>query len=158
VAQKCCPHCGDTDLRNWAGSSYTCAGCSRILREYQLVAVAPPPLTRPTRTISDRHEKINAKRYAGRRTIASGATPVDKADVKGAGFRMECKSTEKKSFSLKLEELHKLIAQAKDGEIPAFTIEFRPQDRAGKYEQYVVLPDAWFKELLETYTQVMGKT
>ena len=158
MSQKCCPHCGDTDIRHWAGSNYTCAGCSRILREHHLVSVAPPPLTRPTRTISDRQEKINAKRYEGRRTIASGSTPVDKAGVKGEGFRMECKSTEKKSFSLKLEELHKLIAQAKDGEIPAFTIEFRPQDRAGKYEQYVVLPDAWFKELLETYTQVMGKT
>jgi hypothetical protein len=48
VAQKCCPYCGDTDLRNWAGSSYTCAGCSRILREYQLVDC----LQRPGRDLS----------------------------------------------------------------------------------------------------------
>jgi hypothetical protein len=153
MAQKCCPNCGSTDLRHWSGSSFSCGDCGSVLRQSQLEDVSPPPLTRPTRTISDRQEKINAKRYEGRRTIASGSTPVDKGDVKGEGFRMECKSTEKKSFSLKLEDLHKLIAQANDGEIPAFTIEFRPQDRAGKYEQYVVLPDAWFKELLETYKQ-----
>jgi len=153
MAQKCCPNCGSTDLRHWSGSSFSCGNCGSVLRQSQLEDAAPPPLTRPTRTISDRQEKINAKRYEGRRTIASGSTPVDKGDVKGEGFRMECKSTEKKSFSLKLEDLHKLIAQANDGEIPAFTIEFRPQDRAGKYEQYVVLPDAWFKELLETYKQ-----
>lgn len=158
MAKKCCPNCGSTDLRHWSGSAFSCGGCRSILRPSQLEDASPPPLTRPTRTISDRQEKINAKRYEGRRTIASGSTPVDKGDVKGEGFRMECKSTEKKSYSLKLEDLHKLISQANDGEIPAFTIEFRPQDRAGKYEQYVVLPDAWFKELLETYKQATDKT
>jgi hypothetical protein len=157
MAQKCCPNCGSTDLRHWSGASFSCAGCGSILRQSQLENVAPPPLTRPTRTISDRQEKINAKRYEGRRTIASGATPVDKGDVKGEGFRMECKSTEKLSYSLKLEDLHKLVAQAQDSEIPVFTVEFRPKDRAGKYEQYVVLPEAWFRELFDTYKQVMEK-
>ena len=155
---KCCPSCGSTDLRHWSGGSFSCGGCSRILRHSQLEDTSPAPLTRPTRTISDRQETINAKRFSGRRTIASGATPVDKADVKGERFRMECKSTGKKSYSLKLEELHKLIAQAKDGEIPVFMVEFRPEERATQYEQYVVLPDAWFKELLETYVRVMGSS
>lgn len=155
MGQKCCPNCGCTDLRHWSGSSLSCGGCGSILRPSQLESVAPPPVVRPTRTISDRQEKINAKRYDGRRTIASGSTPVDKGDVKGDGFRMECKSTEARSYSLKLDDLHKLVAQAQDGELPAFTIEFRPKDRAGKYEQYVVLPEAWFKELFQTYQQVI---
>ena len=50
-------------------------------------------------------------RYS-RPTIASGATPVEKGDVKNPYFLIECKDWNTKSFSIKDDVWYKLKGQA----------------------------------------------
>lgn len=47
-----------------------------------------------------------------RPTIASGATPVEKGDVKNPYFTIECKDWNTKSFSIKDDVWHKLKVEA----------------------------------------------
>jgi len=150
--RKACPVCDGFALVAWGSGSWLCRPCNRVLRIHELVKREyVPPTRRPTRTISDAQEKMNARRVGGRRTIASGSTPVDKGDVKAADLRMECKSTEKKSYALKLSELKEIEAHCRDGEIPVFTIEYRPEDLSQRKQQYMVLSEPWFLELLNAY-------
>lgn len=148
-----CPHCGGTEFQAWGASSLSCGGCRRILR-YSEVAQPPRPAVarpRPTRSISDRHEKKVAKQVGGRRTIASGATPAEKGDVKAHDLRLECKSTEALGYRLTLADLQKNEAAAQGEEIPVFAIEFRAPDRGRTTQQYMVVSEAWFLTLLEAY-------
>jgi hypothetical protein len=87
-----------------------------------------------------------AKQVGGRQTIASGQTPIDKADVRSESVRVECKYTDRMSFGLKVEDLQKVANQTTGEQIPLFYIEFR-EAGAG----YFVVPEAWFLQLLETF-------
>lgn len=101
---------------------------------------------RSYRKQSDKQEKRVAKNVGGRTTIASGQTPIDKGDVRSEDVRVECKYTDKKSYTLKADDLVKVASQATGEQIPLFYIEFRASGEA-----YYVVPEAWFLQLLETY-------
>ena len=121
-----------------------CRTCGRTWLRDQLIE--GPKLRPATRKASDRQEKKNARDVGGRRTVSSGSTPFDKADVKVKGkLRMECKTTDNASYGLKRTELELLSSQAKDDEIPVFMIEFTS---GGNIAEYAVLPKDWLLQLL----------
>ena len=71
-----------------------------------------------------RQERRSADRWGGRVTRASGATWRDKSDVSTPLFLIECKTTIKRQFTLKLGDLinaerHALL----DGKTMVFQIE-----------------------------------
>lgn len=67
----------------------------------------------PNKKKSQIQEKNLTKRTNGRLTLNSGATSVfDKADVDTSSFKIECKTTDKKSFSLKKDILKKVEKEA----------------------------------------------
>lgn len=75
----------------------------------------------------------------------SGASHLAKGDVRARGLmRGECKYTDKKSFSLKLDELVKLEGEAHGGEAPIFEIQF---DSASPPRRYYVMPDWHYHQL-----------
>lgn len=86
-----------------------------------------------------RQEQKVAEAVGGRTQAASGGTRLGGGgDVRADGLRIECKLTEKDSFSLKLKELLKLQDQAYGAlEEPVFQFSFL--DRAGRRESYVVV-------------------
>jgi hypothetical protein len=100
------------------------------------------------RKVADTQERRVAKKIGGQQTLASGQTPIDKADVKSRVIRAECKTTEAKSYSLKREDLEKIAAQAEGDKIPVFVVEFMPG-----HSNYYIVPEAWFLELLDFYDQ-----
>jgi len=57
-------------------------------------------------------ERLKPTYKYSRPTIASGATPVEKGDVKNPYFLIECKNWNTNSFSIKNDVWHKLKAQA----------------------------------------------
>jgi hypothetical protein len=99
-----------------------------------------------TRKRSDRHERRTATDVAGRRTSNSGAG-ADKGDVKSALVRVECKTTAKKSYILRLIDLEK-ISDASPGQIPILAINFEG-DLA---QEFYVIPKGWALQLLEKST------
>jgi hypothetical protein len=146
---RACPFCKSHNIAAWILGKLKCRNCDKVFPRTQALQRKYKPKTRrPTRRISDRQEKHNAKTTGGKTTIASGSTPVDKGDVKADLLRMECKSTEKKSFRLTLEDFEKIEAQAKDDEMPVFNIEFR---RGGTKKQLYVINEGYFLELLELH-------
>ncbi len=127
-----------------------CGNCKNVFKSRNVVLKDYVPQNkRPTRKISDAQEKANAKKLGGQRTAGSGSVPnpVHKGDVRAHDLRLECKSTGKKSFSLKLEDLKKIQSQARGDEIPVFSVEFRGTTK----EEFYILPEAWFLQLLEAY-------
>jgi len=150
VRQFTCPTCPTVELLPWLGTSarLLCPNCHTIYYRQDLErAQAGPRPRRSTRAVADRQEKRGAKRLGARQTIASGQTPVDKADVRAADLRMECKSTEKASYVLKRETLDRVASQARDDEMPVLAIEFRG-DRSA---EYCVVSMDWFEQLLDAH-------
>lgn len=97
---------------------------------------------------SDRHEKRAAKKLRGRQTPASGSLAFNKADVFNDAVRMECKTTENKSYSLKKELLLKVANETEHGKIPVFNIQFESEEG---HLNYYVVDEGWFLELIETW-------
>lgn len=98
---------------------------------------------------SAKQEKEIAKAVGGRLTPRSGAGK-EKGDVRLKGIaRIEAKTTSRKSFSVTLEMLNKLMdAAVPTGEIPIHCIEFLDED--GKPIQSVAIMPVWaMQELLE---------
>lgn len=144
MTKQLCPNCSGTSFDSWLIRQVKCRNCGKIWSRDDLSEI--PRLRPPTRKASDRQERKNARDVKGKLTIASGATPFDKADVKVKGtLRMECKTTEKGSYVLKRIDLVKITSQAKDDEIPVFMIEFRDNDQIS---EYAVLPKDWLLQLL----------
>lgn len=80
-------------------------------------------------------ERRAAKEYNGSVSPGSGATWHHKADVRSNEYLVECKTTSKKSYSLKHEDLLKIYLQAiVENRIPVFEIEFSEASK-----KYVVL-------------------
>lgn len=91
--------------------------------------------------ISKQQEKQAAEDLGGRVQAASGALRLGGgADVRLHGkVRLECKVTEKSSYTLKLTELEKLRKQAiKTLELPVLQFAFRHP--SGKLNRYAVIP------------------
>ena len=107
--------------------------------------------SRRGKRISLQQEKRAAADIGGRTMAASGALRLGGgADVRVQGkIRLECKFTEKPSYTLKLDELIKLRKQAvKTLEYPVFQFAFR--DPSGRMEQYAVVQ--WDEEKAPFHT------
>ena len=151
---RACPVCESHNLKAWAIGKMMCGNCEHVFVRSAAVKKKYVPKTkrtrsRSTRAISDRQEKRNARKVKGDLTIASGSTPIDKADVKADVLRAECKSTEKMGFRLTKADLDKIAAQTEAGKIPVFIVEWR--SGPAPYEQHAVIPMDWLLELLETH-------
>lgn len=102
-----------------------------------------------------RHERDVAKGLGGVSTVGSGAKGM-KGDAWGgnrdAGQRImaEAKATDKRSYSLKLDVLQKVVKEAFEANMePVLYIRFE----AGKsvnHQDWVVIPKHRYEELLET--------
>jgi hypothetical protein len=113
-----------------------------------------PDIGKYIKKASLRQEKTAEKRYGAKRQPASGAMSSAKGDLRDAGrLRLECKTTQNKSFTLKVEELEKIGHEASRGEIPVFEIEFC---NTSHKQRYVVLP-YWAYDVLMTESNY-GKT
>ena len=148
--KKACPFCGGFNLQSWALGKLRCRKCNRAFPPMKAVLLEYTPKPRKAKSSrgqSDRQEKKKAKAYGARQTIASGQTPIDKADVKSETLRMECKYTDRESFSLKCSELLKVANAATGEQIPVFLIEYRTRG-----ESYCIVPEGWFHQLLEAYS------
>jgi len=147
--KKACPFCGGFNLQTWALGKIRCKKCHRAFPRHEVTLLEYTPKksrAKSTRGQADRQEKKKAKAVGARQTIASGQTPIDKADVKSEHIRMECKYTDKASFTLKQIDLQKVASASTGDQIPVFLIEFREQN-----DSYCVVPEGWFFQLLEMY-------
>lgn len=107
--------------------------------------------------MSKRHEKQVAKSMGGIETIGSGAKGM-KGDVwageEGRRLMVENKATEKKSMSLKLRWLEKLVKEAFEaGREPVLAIRFDAMKYGGR-KDWAVLPLDRLEELLELEAEV----
>lgn len=146
VQVKPCEKCGRSLVKRW--SRYICTSCKV---EYKKTDVEIKSKFRNlNKEKSDKHEKRAAKKIRGRQTPASGAMAFNKADVYSEHLRMECKTTEKKSYSLKKELLLKVAGETEHGKIPVFNIRF--EDPSGDLNYYVV-DEGFFLELIGLWRQ-----
>ena len=150
--RNACPHCGSFNLKTWLLGKIKCGGCQRVFPKIHAVSteyVPKKPRSKESRRQADKQEKRVAKKLGARQTIASGQTPIDKGDVRSENVRVECKYTDKKSYSLKAEDLQKIANASRGNQIPLFYVEFRQHG-----EGYYVVPEGWFIELLENYSDL----
>jgi membrane-bound lytic murein transglycosylase len=92
---------------------------------------------------SKKQEDRIAGAYKGSRNVMSGAGWAKKADVRTHKFLIEAKTTENKSYSLKLSELREIRRQAlMDDRIPLFLVEIQGHN-------YVVMEDDDFQEMMD---------
>ena len=95
-----------------------------------------------TKTLrAQNHENYIARMYKGKRSPSSGASWVDRGDVRFEietyNYTAECKTTEKKSFSIKKETWNKIVEEAQEqGRRPCMFIRF--EDESGKMIDLVV--------------------
>jgi Holliday junction resolvase len=75
-------------------------------------------LSKTTTARAQKHENYIAKMYKGRRSPSSGASWSDRGDVRfdieNYKFTAECKTTEKKSFSIKKDTWNKIVEEAQE--------------------------------------------
>jgi len=146
--RKACPFCESLNIKPWAAGKMRCRACNRAFspRESLSIDYVPANPRVSTRRQADKQEKAKAKLLGVRQTIASGQTPIDKADLKGELLRVECKYTDKKSFTLKQDDLVKVGNAASVDQMPVFMVEFRD-----KGNTYYIVEEGWFLQLLEAY-------
>jgi hypothetical protein len=90
---------------------------------------------------ADAQEEEWAERIGGRRVPGSGSGPR-KGDVESGVWRLECKTTGKKSFTVTREMIQKIEEAAlAHGETPAIIVEFN--DGNGKKEIEVAIIPTW---------------
>jgi hypothetical protein len=92
---------------------------------------------------SRKQEDSIADTYRGSRNVMSGAGWVRKADVRTEDMLIEAKTTQAKSYSLKLSELRELRKQAiMDDRVPVFIVDIQGH-------RYVVLDENDWLEMTE---------
>ena len=144
IQVKPCLECGQRLKKRW--SRYICSYCNI---EYTRTEVEiRSSYKNLNKKKSDKHEKRAAKKFKGRQTPASGALRFNKADVFNDSLRMECKTTEKKSYSLKKELLLKVSNETEHGKIPVFNVQF--EEETGNLNYYI-LDEGWFLQLLDLW-------
>mgnify|MGYP003627714404 CR=1 FL=1 len=147
IQVKACPSC-NRQLAKASGIAprYWCSSCKvGYLKSEVEVRTKYRNLNREK---SDKHEKKAAKKIRGRQTPASGAMAFNKADVYSDLVRMECKTTEKKSYSIKKDLLLKVAGETEHGKIPVFNIQF---EGIGSHLNYYVIDEGFFLELLDLW-------
>jgi hypothetical protein len=147
IQVRACPSC-NRQLSKAAGfyPQYWCSSCKQAFTAKEVEIRSAYKNTNKIR--SDKHEKRAAKKLKAKPTLASGALPFDKADVKSKIIRAECKTTQKMSYSIKKELLLKLSRETEQGKIPVFNIQFESED--GDLNYYI-LDEGWFLQLLELW-------
>lgn len=144
IQVKPCNECGRFLVKRW--SRYICTHCQL---EYKKTDVEIKSAFRNVnKEKSDRHEKKAAKKIRGRQTPASGAMAFNKADVYSDLVRMECKTTEKQSYSIQKELLLKVASETEHGKMPVFNVRF--EEESGNLNYYI-LDEGFFLELLELW-------
>lgn len=84
--------------------------------------------TRTTRQISSEQESFVAKLFArwnGRNSSSSGSSIAYPHDVECDVYVTECKATEGKSISVKLDDWLKIRHRAENGRLPSMAFRFR---------------------------------
>lgn len=83
---------------------------------------------RTTRQVSSEHESFVAKafsRWSGKASSSSGASPAYPHDVESDLYVTECKATEGKSISVKIDDWLKIRHRAGNGRLPSMAFRFR---------------------------------
>ena len=96
-------------------------------------------------------QEVEVCELLGARTQpGSGNQAGAKGDGRKKGeLRIEAKFTQADSFSLKLEELWKVLGEATAGELPVFVIDYKEPGTSKLRDRYAVLPFNDVVELLE---------
>jgi len=104
---------------------------------------------------SNKQESSLAKKLGARTTKASGAKQ-EKGDVRKNGiYRLECKATSLKSFSVTRETLYKIqTAAASASEIPALIVEFL-NERGTIESGFAVIPVEDLLQLLQKLNELI---
>lgn len=108
------------------------------------------PKLRTTRQVSSEQESFVAKvflRWNGRASSSSGSSPAYPHDVQSDHYVTECKATEGKSISVKLDDWLKIRHRAGNGRLPSMAFRFR-DPYTGKHI------DLFMKELAEEVEQL----
>jgi hypothetical protein len=107
---------------------------------------------------SQTQERRAAKEVGGRVQVASGATPFAKGDVRLMGeLRIECKTTSKKRFSLKLDDIRKIRLEALEQGMEDWVFQIEFQRQAGMGTRLAVLDKNWFESMGGTYANAAGQ-
>ncbi|MET0465359.1 MAG: hypothetical protein ABW007_19515 [Chitinophagaceae bacterium] len=103
-----------------------------------------------------KQERRLAKKLGASLTKASGAQS-EKGDIRQRGiYRIECKSTENKSYSLTRETYHKIAsAAASANEIPCMTVDFL-NENGGVQESLAIISVENLKSILKELSNVRG--
>ena len=102
--------------------------------------------SRKTQKISQRQERSFAEAHGARTTAGSGSLH-EKGDVRQRGqWRCECKTTTKKSFSMKRQVLDKIYGECEHGEFPALDVQFT-NDAGRVQDRWVAIPFSKFEDL-----------
>ena len=90
-------------------------------------------------------EELGAKMQKG-----SGSISGSKGDVRKKGeVRVEAKYTEAASYSLRLEDLHKILSECHGTERPVFVVDFVEKTTKRLTDRYAIVPFYDLKELLD---------
>ena len=115
------------------------------------LAVGPTPRRkglRKAKKASLRQELDIDEEFGTKRQPGSGNQPGAKGDNRRKGsLRLEAKHTEAQSFSLKLEELHKISGEASNGEMAGLVIDYLQPGTKKLIDRFVVIHSEDFKEL-----------
>ena len=101
-------------------------------------------LGKPKEKEFSKQEKRISKLIGGHQTKASGAS-TSKGDCFNNVFRIECKSTEKKSLSLKMAWLDKITGEARDsGRKPGLSFQFNDST-----QRWIAVDEQIFRKMFE---------
>lgn len=100
-------------------------------------------------------EKRLAVHVGARLTPASGAVDGHKSDMYTPEYRLEAKSTQNASMSIKLEWLVKITEEALNtNKVPALTVSFTDGvGRPRRFGDWVMIPLSHYEEIKSIYEQ-----
>jgi hypothetical protein len=108
------------------------------------------------KSYSQRRSQMQEKRAAvavgGRVQPGSGSSPFAKSDVRAMGkLRVECKTTSKKVYQLKLSDLLKVRLEGIQGGLEGWVFQIEFQGKVGFNTRLAVLDEAWYLEMGGVY-------
>jgi hypothetical protein len=107
------------------------------------------PPSKAVRRLSDRQERRIAEDIGGRTQPGSGNQPGAKGDVRRLGKdRIEAKLTFAQQYTIKLQELRKILSEATPGEAAALQVDFVDKDTKRVTDSWVLVPyEDWLKKV-----------
>lgn len=102
---------------------------------------------------SKKQEGRVAEKLGGKRQKGSGSVPLNKGDVRSEHLLTECKRTDKKSISIKIDYLEKITNEAISyGCTPSLAIEFENTPRIVE-KDWIMIPSSFLTELMALYEE-----